>query len=105
MGQPPRLKEVCVAQCQCLVRKAEAEKDIPKISLGKYVRVDAGVMGKLALRVGIISPKRLLQMRSRRSKYAGEHQVYTRRQVTQNEAGRVVPLAAQTQQIRVQALG
>src|SRR5689334_3839393 len=35
MSQPPRLRDVGVAPCQCLVRKAETEEGIPQIRLRK----------------------------------------------------------------------
>src|SRR5262245_58838613 len=104
MSEPLRLY-ICVAACQCLLRKTETEKSIPQIRLCKYVGMNSDVMDERALGNGIISRQRLFKMQSRLSKPAGKHQVYSRGQVTQNEAGRVVPLTAQTQQILVQALG
>src|SRR5437899_3241373 len=52
----------------------------------------------------IMERKRLFQMRPGRRKPAGEHQVSTGGAVTQNEAGGIVALTAQMQQILGQTL-
>src|SRR6516165_6371998 len=36
MRQPPCLKDVCAALCQCLVRKSETKMDIRQRCLGEY---------------------------------------------------------------------
>lgn len=69
------------------------------------MRMNSDVTNKQALGNGVISRQRLFEMRSRLSKPAVKHQVYSRGQMTQNEAGRVVPSTAQKQQILVQAMG
>ena len=89
----------------CLVREAETEKGITQIRLRQSVGVSSGVMDKRAVGGRIISSERLFQMRSRRGEPAGEHQVYAGGHVTQDEARRVVPFAALTQKVLVQALG
>src|SRR6516164_6504468 len=66
--------------------------------------VNSSLLDKRALGDRIISRKRLFQMRTRRSKLADKHLVYPGGQVAQNEAGGVVPVTAQAQQIFVQAL-
>ncbi len=66
--------------------------------------MDSELMDKRAVGDWITKRKRLLQMRARRSKPAGKHQVSTARQVSQNEPSGIVALTAQSQQILVQAL-
>jgi len=61
-------------------------------------------MDKRAMGDWIIYRKRLFQMRPGQSKPAGKQQVSTRGKVTENEPGGILALAAQTQQILVQAL-
>ena|SRR6516165_12120922 len=61
-------------------------------------------MDQCAVVNGIIKRKHVLQMGPGSTKPADKHEVSTGRQVTQNEPGGVVALAAQTQQILVQAL-
>ena len=63
-----------------------------------------GLLNKRTLGDWIIKRKDLLQMGPGRSKPATIHQVYTRGVVTENEPGRVVALAAQTQQVFGQRL-
>ena len=62
------------------------------------------MMDQCAVVNGIIKRKHVLQMGPGSTKPADKHEVSTGRQVTQNEPGGVVALAAQTQQILVQAL-
>ena len=56
------------------------------------------------MKEGIIKRKPRFQMRSGCRELADIHQVSTGGQVTQNEPSGIVALAAQTQQILVQAL-
>src|SRR5215813_6248428 len=51
----------------------------------------------------IIKRKHLLQIRPGRSKTTGKHQVSTGGVMTQNQAGGIIALAAQTQQILIYA--
>src|SRR5262249_17270492 len=99
MSQPPSLGDGRTTLCQCLVKIAETKQDNPKKALGEPLGVNSDLMAKRAVGHWIIKRKRLFQMRSGWRKPAGKHQVSTGGQVTQNEPGGIVALAAQTQQI------
>jgi hypothetical protein len=95
MSHPTSLSDFCTALCQCLIRKAEAEKDDPQAPLCPCKRA----VGDL-----IVKRKHLFQMRPGRRKPADIHQGSTGGIVAQNEPGGIVALTAQTQQILTQAL-
>jgi len=59
----------------------------------------ASVMAKQAVGDRIIEHKSLFQVRSGRREPADKEQVSTRGEVTQNESGGIVALAARTEQI------
>ena len=103
MSQFPSLIDCRVTQRQCLVRKAETEKDNSQKHLRVEVGVDPDLMDKRAVSSWIVKREHRFEMRSRQSKFACMHQIAAGRKVTQNKAGRVASLSAQTQQIRVQA--
>src|ERR1700720_1257943 len=103
MSQPPSLSDCCVGPRQCLVGIAETEKDIPQPCLRYYLEVGSGLVDKGAVRDWIIKHTHLFEMRSGCSKLAVKNQISTGGVVTQNEAGGIVALTAQAQQILVQA--
>src|ERR1700682_3434493 len=103
MSQSASLGDCCIALCQCLVGKAETEKDVPKHRLRVYVGMESGLMDKRPVGDRIIKRKRLFEMRPGWRKPADKYQVSSRGGVTQNEPGGIVALTAQTQQILVQA--
>ena len=66
--------------------------------------VAPGLIDKRAVGDRIIKRKHLFEMRSRRRKLPGKQQVSTGAVMTQHHAGGIVALAAQPQQVLVQAL-
>src|SRR5260370_27142322 len=101
MSHSPSLSDCCVAPCQCLVGKAEAEKDTAQKRLRVILRVESSLMDKRAVGDRIIKRKRFFEMRPGRSKPGGTQQISTGGEVTQNEPGGIVALTAQMQQILV----
>jgi hypothetical protein len=57
MSQPPSLGNRCAALSQCLVGKAETEKDTPQDRLRIYVGVGSDLMDKGAVGDWIIKRK------------------------------------------------
>src|ERR1700730_3993191 len=103
MSQSASLGDCWFALCQCLGWKAETEEVDSQDRLRVYVGVGCGVMDKRAVGDRIIKRNPRFQMRSGRRELAGNHQVSTGGQVTQNKPGGIIALAAQTQQILVRA--
>jgi len=64
MSQLPSLGDGCVAPRQCLVRKAETEKDDPQIPLCYHLGVASGLGAKRMVNIWFIKRKSRLQMRS-----------------------------------------
>ena len=59
MSQLPSLSNGRVALCQCLVGKAETEKDNPQEQLRVILGVDSGLIDKRAVGIWIIERKHL----------------------------------------------
>src|SRR5215469_4912576 len=104
MSQLARFSDRCAAPCQCLVRKAETEKDNPQERPCCHMGVNCGLLEKRAVGDPIIKCKHLFQVRAGWRKPADKPQVSTGGGVSQKEPGGIVALTAQTQQILVQAL-
>src|SRR6516164_5563385 len=104
VSQAPRLGDCCVALSQRLVRKAATEKGNSYLLPCYQPRVAPGLIAQRAVGNRIIKRKNLLQVRPGRSKLANEHQVSTGALMAQNKPGGIIALAAQAQQILVQAL-
>src|ERR1700730_14728372 len=68
-----------------------------------YVRVDSSLIDKRGVRGSVIERKRRFEVRLRRYQPAGKHQGSASGGVGQNKTGRIVALAAETQQILVHA--
>src|SRR5215813_7537804 len=66
--------------------------------------MESGLTDKGAVGDWIIQRKHLIEMRPRRRKSAGKHQVSTGGGVTQNEPGGIITLTAPKQRILVQTL-
>jgi hypothetical protein len=101
--EPQRLGDRCIAPCQCPVGIAATEINGRQDRLRGYVRIDSGLIDKRGVRGPVIERKRLFEMRLRRYQPADKHQGSASGVVGQNKPGRIVALAAETQQILVHA--
>ena len=75
MSQPSCLGNGGATPCQCLVRKAEAEKHDPQMRLCRQLRVEPGLRDKRMNGVRIVKRKHRFQMRTGQGKPSGVHQV------------------------------
>src|SRR5580698_8226872 len=101
MGKRPSLGDCSATLCEGLIGITETEKNNPQSRLRAQVGMDAKLIDKGVVCDWIVKRRHLFQMRSRRSKPAGNHQVLTISVEPQNDTRAIIALAAQAQQILV----